>query len=91
MYSSDPHSSNYGRHWTSKEIIATFAPSENTLEAVRNWLIASKIDADRILHTANRDWIGLDVTIQEAEELFQTTYYEHEHGETGVIRLGCDE
>jgi len=91
LHSSDPLSPNFGRHWTAGDVVSAFAPSNDTVEAVRNWLIDSGIEANRILHTANKDWIGLDTTVEEAERLLKTVFHEHEHAQTGTVRLGCDE
>ena len=38
MQVSDPHSKDFGKHWTLEEIHDHFAPSEETKEAVKVWL-----------------------------------------------------
>lgn len=35
---SHPKSENYGKHWTSEEIIDAFRPADDTVEAVKQWL-----------------------------------------------------
>ncbi|EGO00790.1 hypothetical protein SERLA73DRAFT_159461 [Serpula lacrymans var. lacrymans S7.3] len=36
-----PGSSNYGNHWTAAEIAAKFAPSHDSVDAIRSWLMQS--------------------------------------------------
>jgi tripeptidyl-peptidase-1 len=68
-----------------------FAPSEETVEAVRNWLVASGIKKDNIVHSENKGWLALDIPTWQAEDLFQTEYHEHRHKSSGNLRIGCDE
>lgn len=89
MEVSDPHSVNYGKHWTVEEIHAEFAPSDETIEAVKTWLEESGFNRDNIAESASRGWLGVDMPVHKAESLFDTEYYEHED-EDGVVRIGCD-
>ena len=68
-----------------------FAPSEDAVEAVRNWLVASGIDGNLIAHSDNRGWLAMDIPAWQAEELFQTEYHEHVHSGSENVRIGCDE
>ena len=45
---SHPKSPSYGKHWTAGGIAATFAPTDETVDAVRNWLVANGVGEDRI-------------------------------------------
>lgn len=45
---------------------------------------------DKLLAYESKGWIGADVSIKDAERLFQTKYHEHENNK-GEIRLGCDQ
>lgn len=38
---SDPQSENYGKHWTPSRVHDFFSPSEETIETVKEWLIAA--------------------------------------------------
>lgn len=54
MEVSDPTSENYGKHWTTEEIHAKFAPAEETLEAVKLWLEHAGIGREDIMESASR-------------------------------------
>ncbi|KAH8821627.1 peptidase S8/S53 domain-containing protein [Xylogone sp. PMI_703] len=87
---SHPSSSNYGKHWTSDEVIAMFAPDDKTVETVRQWLIEFGIAPERITHTDNRGWLAFDATTEEAEGLLHTEFYGYEHKTTGHVSAACD-
>ncbi|KAH8798638.1 peptidase S8/S53 domain-containing protein [Xylogone sp. PMI_703] len=88
---SDPDSGNYGKHWTVEQIIERFSPTQESIEAIREWLIGSGIAENRIIHSIGYEWIHFNATIQEAEELFQTEYHLFEHGLELRNTVGCDE
>lgn len=52
-HSSHPDSPNYANHWTQDEVIEHFAPSTETVDAIRQWLNEFGIASHRILHTDN--------------------------------------
>ena len=54
---SSPYSSNYGKHYSREEVIDMFAPSEETVTAVKTWLIESGIDEARIKKSRGRNWL----------------------------------
>jgi len=68
-----------------------FAPSAETVQAVRDWLVTSGIANHRITHSDNKGWFAFDATTAEAEGLLHTELYEHEHADTGKWSVGCDE
>jgi tripeptidyl-peptidase-1 len=68
-----------------------FAPSEDTVQTVRGWLVASGIEDNLIVHSENKGWIAIDIPAWQAEELFKTEYHEHEHASSGQVKVGCDE
>jgi tripeptidyl-peptidase-1 len=84
-----PSSENYGKHLTQDEVIDLFAPQEESITAVREWLVQSGVNGTRIKHYKTKGWLSIDMPVREAEKLFQTQYHEVEH--QGTIRLGCDE
>ncbi|KAI1855363.1 hypothetical protein JX265_006494 [Neoarthrinium moseri] len=85
----DPSSPNFGNHLSRDEVIELFAPKEESVSSVRNWLIQSGVNASRITHYQNKGWLAIDMPVSEAESLFQTQYHEVDH--KGTLRLGCDE
>lgn len=91
-HSSHPKSPNYGKHWTSDEIIAAFQPSDETLETVRNWLINhGGIAHERISHSDNKVWFAFDATTEEAENLLNAEFHEYEHSSSGSVVAACDQ
>lgn len=92
IYRSHPGSPNFGRHWTSDEVVAAFAPNNDTLETVRDWLVnTGGIPNHRITHSDNKAWFAFDVTTAEAERLLHTEFHEFVHGSTGNSMAACDQ
>lgn len=80
MQVSDPESKLYGQHWTPEQIRSTFSPSEKTRNSVSEWLVASGISFERLHHDlGSGGWIAFDATVEEAEKLFKTEYYNWSH------------
>ncbi|KAI9641697.1 hypothetical protein NHQ30_009553 [Ciborinia camelliae] len=88
---SHPKSSNYGKHWTAEQVHEMFAPSEETIDTVRNWLVDSGIAASRIVHSDSKGWYAFDATSSELEALLNTQYFTYEHSSTDEIAAACDE
>lgn len=86
MSVSDPASPRYGQHFTPMEVIETFAPSEESISAVTNWLVAAGISRDRLRLSSNKGWIHVDALTSEVEKLLNTEYhvYAHPSGETQI-------
>lgn len=59
-----PDSPTYGKHWTPSEVAAKFAPTEESIEAVRGWLIASGIDEARIRIATTKSWISKLISVR---------------------------
>src|ERR1700722_3455154 len=81
-----PDSPNYSNHWTPGKIASTFAPSLDTIDTVRNWLLASGFSSDQVKLTATKGWIEVNATVNEAEKLLLAQYhvYKHESGKEHV-------
>lgn len=90
MNRSDPDSENYGKHWSAEEVHAAFAPEEEAVASIKEWLTDFGIHGARIVHSENKGWIACDVTVEEAESLLLTEFHEHEHKLTSKIRVGAD-
>ena len=88
---SDTSSPKYGQHYSPEEVIELFKPSDTAVRAVRNWLTASGIAAERVSLSTNKQWIQFDAIVEEAEVLLKTKYYSYEHVGTGNWNIGCDE
>ncbi|PCH45047.1 subtilisin-like protein [Wolfiporia cocos MD-104 SS10] len=90
---SHPDSPNYGRHWTAGQVAQTFRPSTEATEAVRAWLLAEGVDAQRIKLSKSGGWVGVDVTVAEAENLLKTRYHVYQYGSEGRVteHIACSE
>ncbi|KIW07721.1 uncharacterized protein PV09_01652 [Verruconis gallopava] len=94
---SHPKSLKYGKHWTPKMVAETFAPrSENReavqdIVAVKQWLVESGIENERIRTSLGMNWLSFNASIDEAERLFKAKYYMFEHMHTGTPHVACHE
>ena len=88
---SHPKSPNYGKHWTPGNIATAFAPTAETIDIVRGWLIAGGIGDDRIALSRTKGWIQVDVTAEEAGQLMNTEYnvYTHMSGKEHIGESRC--
>jgi tripeptidyl-peptidase-1 len=90
-HSSDPDSRSYGKHYSAEDIHEIFAPAKQSVDAVKTWLNKAGIEAERISQSVNKQWIQLDLSASEAEQLLQTKYHFYDHAATGKTTIGCDE
>ena len=58
---------------------------------MREWLVDSRIDSARIVHSDNKAWLAFDAFAEEVEQLLKTEYHEYEHIEDDKIAAACDE
>ena len=86
---SHPDSSNYGSHWSHKQIAETFAPSTDTVNAVRDWLTSFGISAERVKTSQSLGWLHFNATVEEAEDLLSTEYHLYKHDGTDVGQVAC--
>lgn len=68
-----------------------FAPVKDSVDAVKQWLTSAGIEAKRISQSVNKQWMQLDLSASEAEQLLQTKYHFYDHPATGKTTIGCDE
>ena len=88
---SHPDSPNFGKHWTAKQVAETFAPSQESVDAVTAWLENSGVAPERIGKSQSMGWLTFDATVVEAENLLKTKFYMHKHSQTGKPHVGCSE
>ncbi|KAL4071281.1 peptidase S8/S53 domain-containing protein [Scleroderma yunnanense] len=86
---SDPNSPNYGKHWTASDIVRKFAPSNDSIDAVRAWFLESGIEAHRITLSSSKGWINVHVSVEEAERLMNTEYNVYKHV-SGTKHIACE-
>ncbi|KAK1980246.1 Pro-kumamolisin [Colletotrichum cereale] len=84
-----PDSPNYGKHWTHEDIISTFAPSQEAIALVMQWLESEGIKRSRIGLSKGRNWLQFNGTVGEVERLLKTEYHVYKH-EQGHMHVACD-
>ncbi|TVY85524.1 Tripeptidyl-peptidase sed1 [Lachnellula suecica] len=88
---SDPHSPNFGKHMTAKEIGDLFRPSSESIGAVRDWLHDAGINTERHTVSAGKGWLKFHASVEELESLLSTQYHVFEHLSTKETHIGCDD
>ena len=87
---SNPSSAKYGQYWSADDVHGLFAPAEEAVEAVKEWLTSFGIHDSRVVHSDNKGWLAFDASVEEAERLLLTEFHEHEHRYSSKMRVGCD-
>jgi tripeptidyl-peptidase-1 len=85
---SDPTSESYGQHWSAERIAEYFAPSQESEDAVKSWLVSSGIAIGRISRSFGQGWLELQATAREIESLLQTDLHMYRH-ESGQGQVAC--
>ncbi|KAI5121353.1 hypothetical protein M0805_000661 [Coniferiporia weirii] len=90
MAVSHPKSPDYGKHWTPARVIDTFAPSAETVDAVKDWLTGFGFANERVKLSQSKSWIEVaNATAEEVEDLLSTEYHVYTHVETGAEQISC--
>lgn len=88
---SHPESKNYGKHWTPEQVNTAFAPSNEAIQEVRDWLISAGIADSRITLSDNLGWLAFEASVEDMEQLVKAQYYEHNyHSDPHKYTVGCD-
>ncbi|EWC47506.1 hypothetical protein DRE_00474 [Drechslerella stenobrocha 248] len=67
-----------------------FAPSNESQNAVLEWLQTFGVGLDRLSISRNKQWVQFDAKVYEAEVLLRTTYHIYEHNPTGRLNIACE-
>ncbi|PPQ70652.1 LOW QUALITY PROTEIN: hypothetical protein CVT26_010074, partial [Gymnopilus dilepis] len=86
---SHPESPKYSSHWTPAQVADSFAPSQESIDIVRSWLVSGGVAASRVQLSKAKGWLMLNATVEEAERLLKTQYNVYEH-ENGDHHIGCE-
>ncbi|CAH7676750.1 putative aorsin endoprotease precursor [Phakopsora pachyrhizi] len=89
MKVADPRGAAYGKHWNPEQVARFFAPSHESEEIVIDWLERAGYQRNEIQVYHDRHWIQLEVTIFQAEQLLNTTYYIYSDDQDRQ-HIGCD-
>lgn len=71
---SDPVHAKYGKHLSSDEINDLIKPHDESLDLVHDWLLDHGIQASNLQYTPAKDWIKIQLSTAEVEELLETEY-----------------
>ncbi len=71
---SDPNHRRYGQHLSVDEISELVQPSGEALDLVHEWLLDHGIEASSLRYTPAKDWIKVQLSTAEVEELLETVY-----------------
>jgi tripeptidyl-peptidase I len=91
MELSHPSSPKYGQYLSASEVHDLFAPAQEGVSFVKEWLTSFGIESSRIVQSDNKGWLAFDALASEVEAMFDTEFYEYSLGDTGKLRIGCDE
>lgn len=67
-----------------------FAPTDESVNAVKEWLTSSGIHDVRITHSDNKGWLAFIASGDELESLLHTEFYDYEDSETGDRNIATD-
>lgn len=88
---SHPDSANYGKHYSSDQVVELFAPSEDSISTVKAWLVKSGVPASSITSSKSKGWLDFVTTSGQLESLLKTSYSTYDHFEARDVHIGTDE
>jgi tripeptidyl-peptidase-1 len=83
-----PDSPNYGNHWSAERVAKTFAPTAESVDVVRAWLVDAGFARERVRVVPSRGWIEVNATVEEVERLLRTEYHVYRHEDSGQGHVG---
>ena len=72
------------------KIAELFAPAQESIDAVQDWLASSGIESSRITLSRGRNWLNFEASIAEIESLLQTKYRVYTHS-SGQNHIACED
>jgi tripeptidyl-peptidase I len=84
-------SDKYGQHWSAKEVAEAFAPTEETVKAVKAWLASYGFGDEHVEHTQSLGFLQFNASVEDVEELLNTKYNIYQHDETKQPHVACEE
>lgn len=88
LEASDPDHERYGDHLSMDALNELVAPSQDTVEAVNNWLTSNGIDPSNCQRSEAGDWLYVHLPLRKVESMLQAKYHTFAYEETGetIIR-----
>jgi hypothetical protein len=83
----DPKSDKYAQYWTIDDLTEMIAPSDETIQAVSDWLDSHHISKRNM--TTNKDFIHAWVPVSKAEEMLGVQYFNwiHDKYQKNLIKI----
>ncbi|EED17555.1 protease S8 tripeptidyl peptidase I, putative [Talaromyces stipitatus ATCC 10500] len=81
---STPGHATYGKFMSAEQLKELIAPSSAASDSVTSWLTGQKLHTNAIQDNGN--WLALQMTVEHAENLLQTKFYDYKSTTTGEIR-----
>lgn len=79
LFSSDPASPKYGKHYTQQQVIDLFAPHDDSINAVHDWLAQNGVPKHRARLSKSKTWVDFTTTVGHLEKLLQAKYHVYSH------------
>jgi tripeptidyl-peptidase-1 len=76
---------------STEEVMEMFSPSDETIEAVKEWLFGAGFAPADISLSTNRQWIQFDAHAGVMEDILFTEYFEYEHFSSGSRSIAVEE
>ena len=80
---SNPSHARYGQYLSASEIHDLIAPSDETINLVKEWLQEHGIHAATLSPT--KDWLSVSLPVEKAEELLETSYSVFRHTDGSAL------
>jgi tripeptidyl-peptidase-1 len=79
---SDPKHPRYGQYLTGDEVNQLIQPTNDTIDAIHEWLHDNNITSERLRYSPAKDWISVTLPVDAAEKLLDTRFsvFVHEDG-----------
>lgn len=85
---SHPSSASYGDHYSWPNVVEKFAPSKDTIEAVRSWV---SDHGGSLMLSKDKGWLYVNMTVANAEGMLNANYYKYDHVSQGHSTISCEE
>lgn len=87
---SDPFHPRYGQHLSAEEVHDLVKPSDESSDAVHDWLESHGVQAHHLNYSPAKDWLYITLPLSKIEDMLDTEYsvYEHIDGSTLVRTEG---
>ncbi|GJC97742.1 pro-kumamolisin [Colletotrichum higginsianum] len=84
---SDPFHQRFRHYLSADQVKELMRPSEETIDAVHDWLVECGIGAHSFKFSTGKDWVIVpDLTIAAAERLLQTSYHVYRNADQELVR-----